>query len=48
MEPLEILVVAVKIGMWALAVVAFVGIVRWTLRQPQSRIDADAHLWKEE
>ncbi len=48
MEPLEILVVAVKIGMWAVAVVAFIAIVWWALRQPQSRIDADAHLWKDE
>ena len=31
-----------------LAVAAFVAIVAWTLLRPDERIEADAHLWKDD
>ena len=45
---LEQLIDPLRIGLMVLAVAAFIGIVRWTLRRPQERIDAAAQLWKDD
>ncbi len=48
MEALERFIDPLRTGLMVLAVVAFVAIVAWTLLRPRSRIEADAHLWKED
>jgi tetrahydromethanopterin S-methyltransferase subunit B len=44
----ENLVYSVKIGLMAMAAVAFIAIVVWTLLRPKARIEADALLWKDD
>ncbi len=48
METLERFVDPLRTGLMVLAVAAFVTIVAWTLLRPKARIEADAHLWKED
>jgi hypothetical protein len=47
-ETLQSIVDPLRTGLMVVAVTAFLAIVAWTCLRPRERIEADAHLWKDD